>query len=421
MQAFKTNASLQSEKASMGKKMSRKTAYLLIVLIFLCTGCEDKPGEFIVKVVDPDWEPVENAYISGCVGMWGFFGAQTDSRGIAALPGSALGERASINKTNYYPKIVSLLPYPPSIPPTTYVITPTPKKLKLIGQVEGWIVRSDSKNLVTVDRLGGYHVYDYSDQGVSEIASARIAGDIRKTEVHGTRLWFNSYNDGIYVYSLEDPLNPQLLFHLEIPGEHIQYSVKDNIVVVGSLRNRGPLTVYTYNLNGEYQEIGQFGNFYCRELTFLSHYLILITFKDDLYNIYDFQDPAIPLLINSIYEPEFYFNCLYKNALIFHPSYEYPSYEYLEEHPAVYKLIDLTDPSTPTTRFFLADSELIAIIDDTIATGRSYNHCDNCVLLGDFVSGFKTASIIAEYPQEFGGYAPPYFVIAERLWKFEEQ
>lgn len=408
--------------------MNRKTASLLIMLIFLCSGCEDNPGEFTVKVVNHDWEPVEGAHVSGCAGMWAFFGARTDSRGIANLPDFALGEGAGIQKTNFFPKAVSLLPYPPTIPPFTYVITPTPKKLKLIGNIEGWIIRSDSQSLVTVDRHGSYHVYDYSDQGVSEIASAQIAGDIRKTEVHGNTLWFNSYNDGIYAFSLEDPLNPQLLFHLDIPGEHLQYTVKDNVLVVGPLQDKGPVRVYTYTVDGEYQEIAQFGNYLCRELTFLSNYLILITFikydlynRDDLYNIYDFQDPANPLLVHSINESEYWFNSFYKDALILHPSYEYFGYEYLEENPALYKLIDLTDPSAPTSRFFLAESELMAIINDTTAVGRTYRYNVVSVLSGDFISGFKTVSIVTEYPIEFGGYAPPYFVIAERLWKFEEQ
>ena len=398
-----------------------KKLIFLIIIISLCSGCENDTGEFTVKVVTPDRQPVENATVSGCAGMWDYFGAQTDSRGIATLPDFALGERAGIQKTNFYPKVVHLFPYPPSITPFTYVITPTPKKLKLIGNIEGWIIHFDSQNLITIDRHGGYHVYASNDQSVSEIAFAQIAGDIRKTEVHGNTLWFNSYNDGIYAFSLEDPLNPQLLFHLEIPGEHLQYTVKDNILVVGSLRDRGPIRVYTYNMNGEYQEIVQFGNHYCRELTFMSNYLILINWVDDLYNIYDFQDPANPYLVNSIYESEYWFSCLYKNALIFHPSYEYVSYEYLEDNAALYKLIDLTDPSTPTTRFFLADSEIMAIINDTTAVGRTYSYNVVSVLLGDFVSGFKTVSIVTEDPIEFGGYAPPYFVIAERLWKFEEQ
>ncbi|MBA7684231.1 hypothetical protein ES703_92622 [subsurface metagenome] len=393
-----------------------KKLIFLVIIISLCSGCEDDTGEFTVKVVTPDRQPVEGATVSGCAGMWDFFGAQTDSRGTATLPDFALGERAGIQKTNFYPKVVLLFPYPPSITPFTYVITPTPKKLKLIGNIKGWIIRSDSQSLITIDRRGGYHVYAYNDQSISEIASAQIAGDIRKTEVHGNTLWFNSYNDGIYAYSLEDPLNPQLLFHLEIPGEHITYAIKDNILVVGTLRDRGPVRVYTYIMSGEYQEIAQFGNYQCRELTFLSNYLILITFKDDLHNIYDFQDPSNPYLVNSIYESEFWFKCLYKNALIFHPSYEY-----VEENAALYKLMDLTDPYTPTTRFFLADSELIAIINDTTAVGRTYRYNVVSVLSGDFVSGFKTVSIVTEDPIEFGGYAPPYFVIAERLWKFEEQ
>ena len=95
--------------------------------------------------------------------------------------------------------------------------------------------------------------------------------------------------------------------------------------------------------------------------------------------------------------------------------------EYLEENPALYKLIDLTDPSAPTSRFFLAESELMAIINDTTAVGRTYRYNVVSVLSGDFISGFKTVSIVTEYPIEFGGYAPPYFIIAERLWKFEEQ
>ena len=406
--------------------MSRKTASFLILLIFLWSGCENSPEEFKVKIVDPDWEPVENVIIRGHAGMWDFFGAQTDSRGIATLPGFALGEGAYMTKTNYYPDIISLLPYPPSIPPFTFVITPTPKKLKLIGNIKGWVVRSDAQSLVTVDGRGSYHVYEYSDQGVTEMVSVQIAGDIRKTEVHGNTLWFNSYNDGIYAFSLENPLNPHLLFHLDIPGDLLLYTVKDNILVVGSEYDKAPVRVYTYTVDGDYQEIAQFGNYECRRLTFLSDYLILITFIkydiyniDDLYNIYDFQDPASPLLVHSINESDYWFKCFYKDALILHPSYEYYSYEYLEENPALYKLVDLTDPSAPTSRFFLADSEVMAIINDTTAVGIVYNYSDLSVLLGDFVSGFKTVSIIAEYPEKFGGYVPPYFVIAERLWRFE--
>jgi hypothetical protein len=66
------------------------------------------------------------------------------------------------------------------------------------------------------------------------------------------------------------------------------------------------------------------------------------------------------------------------------------------------------------------------MIDETTAIGY-YHVLGNAlsVLKGSPATGYWTAAIISEDPHcdlnEFGGCAPPYFVISERLWVLEDR
>ena len=391
------------------------------MVILLISGCGKEQdeigppeGQFEVKVLSSFGQTVEGATIEGGID-WEHFQVQTDSMGIAILPGSALGQGALIYRNNFFPQHVQ------SLSPTIYFITHTPKQFRFIGDIAGWAIRFDAGTLITVDYHGGYHVYSYNDQAIIEIASAEIPKCIRETQLHGDTLWFSTHDDGIYVYSLENPLNPQQLFHLDIPGYLGSFALKNEIIVVGNPWDRDLLRVYSYNTSGECQEIANFGNCFALKMAFISDYLIVVNYPDNLPAVFNLQNPAEPYPVYNGVEPDFASGFLFRNYLILIPLRE------LIGETTHYKLVDLSDPTNPlTTGYFSADSRL-EIINDTTAIGRYYSYSGAIsVLSGGITWGFKTVAIITDdtflqsFLHEFEGCAPPYFIIGKRLWKLED-
>jgi hypothetical protein len=399
--------------------MLRIKVISIITVILLASGCGEissSKGQFEVRVLSSSSGfPVAGATISGGID-WTAFEVKTNDEGIALLPGSARGEWARIYKNNFFPYHVE------SLSPTHYFIKPTPKKFKLIGDISGWSIRFDSGTIITVDYQGGYHLYSYNDQGIIEIASAQIPKCIRETQLHGDRLWFSTHDDGIYVYSLEDPFQPVQLFHLAIPGYLGSFAMKDSIIVVGNPWDNDSVRVFNYNTNGDFQEIARFGNHLIEKMAFIGNYLVILNYYDCLPVIYDLKDLANPCLIYKGVEPEYWYGFLFRNYLVL-----IPNLDFINE-TTTYKLINLSDPAHPSTSgFFSADSKLFEIVDDRIAIGRYYLWTGaTSVLIGDINQGFKTIAIITDHPwvqiflHESEGCAPPYFIIGERLWKLED-
>jgi len=240
------------------------------MLIFLCSGCEDNIGQFRVKIVTPNRQPVEGATVSGGLD-WESFRVETDSQGIAVLPIFAFNYNAIIYKNNFFPKLIDLNRSAFCIPPYTYILTPAPEQLNPIGDVEGWSIQFDQGTLITIDYRGGYHVYSYSSQGIHQILSIQFpTSSIRDTQLRGNTLWFSTHDDGIYVYSLADPFDPQQLYHLNITGYLRKLAINDSFVVVGT-SSREELRVYSYNTSGEIQELSRFGNHLGVNLNFTSN------------------------------------------------------------------------------------------------------------------------------------------------------
>jgi hypothetical protein len=407
--------------------MIRKKIILLFVVVLLISECcktsspeKHDEGPFEVRVLNQYWQPVAGVTISGGID-WTTYRIETDSNGIAVLPGSAYGQGALIYRNNFFPRFID------SITSSEYLIQNTPKQLKLIGDIAGWSIRFDSSTIITVDYNGGYHVYSYNDQGISEMASARIPSSIRETQVHGDTLWFSTHDDGIYVYSLEDPFNPQQLFHLDIPGHPGKFVLKDEIVVVSYLFYPNPLRVFSYDASGAFQEISQFGYYDVQDMAFIGNYLIVVsmTFYNGLPGIYDLSDPTNPSFIYEGVEPNYRYGFLYDNYVILFPESNPDS----TEEDTVYKLINLYDPAKLLdTGFFSADSRLLKIINDTTALGR-HNVWSGAIsiLSGNITQGFWTVAISTDNPfsqlslHQFEGCYPPYFIIGEQLWKLEER
>lgn len=391
-----------------------KKAYLIILSTLLIVGCEkivSPKGRFVVEVVTSKGEPISSATIEGGID-WEFFSIKTDSRGVAILPSYARGKSAVIYKNNFFPEIIQ------SLSSTKYILKSTPKQFKLVGNVAGWSIRFNSGILITIDYIGVYHVYSYDEQSITEIASAQLPKCIKETQLRGDTLWFSTHDDGIYVYSLHDALQPQQLFHFSIPGYLGPFAVKDTIVAIGNPWERDSLRIFSYKSDGQYKEISNFGNYLAVKMSFISDFLVIVNYYDNLPAILDLQDPTNPRLVYNGVEPEYWSGFLFNNYLILIPRWE------LIEETTNYKLIDLSNPTNPSNAgVFSADSRLYEITNDNTAIGAYYSYSGAIsVLNGSLTNGFQTTAIISEgtIPDEFGGCAPPYYIIGGRLWRLQD-
>ncbi len=378
------------------------------------TGEDPDADSFSVRILTSAGNPLSGAVIEGGID-WESFRSVTDSRGFASLPFYAKGEGAIVHLDNYFPRVVTLRwPY-------VYRLTPTPKKLRALGSVTGWAVRFDSGRLVTVDYHGGYHLYAYDPQGIAEIASAEVPPTIKQTQVIGDTLWLSTHDDGVYAYSLADPLHPQALLHLAIPGNCPTFALRDHLIVVGNYDEEDSLGVYVFEPDGSYQELARFGNYYVSSIAFVEGYLVVTNFNNSRPKIYDLSEPANPVLVYDGAEPEYWTGFLFGTQYIL-----IPKLDFIGEN-TTYKRLDLTNPASPQAAgFFQGDAQLIAIADAATAVGR-YHVMDMAVsvLQGSLTAGYTTTAIVSDDPindfNEFGGYSPPYYIINHRLWILEDR
>lgn len=375
--------------------------------VLLTIGCK-KSREFEVMIFSPDQQPIAGVTIKGG-SDWDYFCVQTNIYGVAILPSHASKNSAVIYKNNFFPKIVQ------SLASTKYILEPTPKQFKLIGKVTGRSIRFNSDTLITVEYGGGYHVYSYNDQGVIEIASAQFPICIKETQLRGDTLWFSTHDDGIYVYSLKDPINPKQLFHLNISGYLGPFAVRDTIVVTGNPWAKDFLRIFYYKPDGQYKEIYKLGNYLVVKMTFMSKYLVILNYYENLPAVFDLQNPVDPRLVYNGVEPEYWSGLLFKNYLILAPRSVWDTMI----ETTNYKLIDLSNPANPLNAgMFSADSRLDKIINDSIAVGTYYSYSEAIsVLDGSITDGFQTIAIT----NGFEGCEPPYFIFGRCLWKLQNQ
>lgn len=389
------------------KLFSKNISYLL--LIFLLMSCGDREGSFEVKVVSPDESPIESAWIEGGFD-WTWYRVFTDSNGVALVPGHARSEQATIMKDNFIPLFVERLDT------RQYILEPTPQLLRLIGTAEGTAIIFEADNLVTLSYHGDYHVYTYDDQGVVEITTAVLPSTMKQFKLFGDTLWFTTHDDGIYVYSLADVLQPQLLFHLDITGYLDAFAVKDSIVVVCS-SIPGPLRIFTYSPSGQFQELASMSEFIADEMTIRDSYLILVGGEASMPTVFDLTDPVQPILVYNGLEHGAETGLILDTILVVVPEY----YSYTTNVSVTYKLVRLTNPANPYfCGVFHADAWLYDIINNEYALGDHVGFYATAVLAGNITDGFTTVALITEqsYPS-YGGSHPPCFLIGGQLWILE--
>jgi hypothetical protein len=398
--------------------MARKHWLTLAVLSLFSLGCDVRSivetSPFTVTVRTSEGRPIEGAVIEGGID-WDAFRVKTNADGHATLPASAWSQDAWIHLDNYIPRRVVLnRPY-------RYELAPTPQRLRLLGSVEGLAVRFAPGRLSTLDYQGTYHLYSIDGTGLAEMATAEFPHGVKQARLIGDTLWLAAYDEGIFAYSLADPEHPLEVLHLAIPGVNRVFALRGNMIVVGNDKEVSSLGVYLFEADGTFVEAARFGDFYVASIDFLDGYLIATGYNKAHPRVYALDDPAYPLLVYENAEPEHWTGLLYGRQYI-----QIPNGDDISGN-TVYRRLDLTAPALPVDAgTFRADSRLIAIIDDATAIGY-YHVLGNAlsVLKGGPATGYWTAAVISEDPHTglnlFGGCAPPYFVISERLWVLEDR
>ena len=391
-------------------KVIKMAAIMITTITILFTFCTDEDALFEVIVVDPDSEPVRGAWVEGGFD-WTWYKVYTDSNGVALVPGHARGEHATIMQDNYLPLSVERLDK------REYVLEPTPQLLRSIGTAEGTALIFGADNLVTLDYQGDYHVYLYDNQSVTEIASAMLPGTMKQFKIFGDTLWYTTHNEGIYVYSIANALQPQLLFHLNISGYLDAFAVKDSIVVVCSPYSPGPLRVFSYTTSGQFQQIGSMSEFIADEMTVRDNYLILVGGEASMPTVFDLTDPTQPLLVYNGLEPGAETGLILDTMLVVIPE----SHSHISNVDLTYKLIRLTNPLNPYfTGTFPANAVLYDIINNEYAVGDYVAYYSIAVLAGTITDRFSTVALINEVGlTEYGGSRPPYFLINDQLMILE--
>jgi len=393
----------------MSNFLSKIIPFILLVAVYSCDNNPSSSGSsFEVMVTDTLGAPIEGAILEGGID-WGSFRIVTDSRGRAVMPGFARDVRTVIKKTNFFSRAEN------NLYSGTYKLTPTPKRLVEIGDIEGDLIRFGYFRILTISYQGEYRVYNFDGSSLHEIFMVQFPPAVKEFRLFGDELWYTTHDDGIYVYSLFDALNPIQLFHLDIEGYLKPFAVKDSLVGVGSLSGAGPIRLYSYHDDGTVTELDRIGDFSASRLYFLDHYLLRTVKYSDSYSIFDIEDPSdIRLVYNGQYGG-FQGSFLYTDTLIITPSYP----------GNVYITIDLSDPANPEEiGSFSVTGILEGIINDSTAVGRYYYYNDGlCVFERSRHGNFETVAIVSEFYGTWyhHGNTPPYFLIGDKLWKLEER
>jgi hypothetical protein len=394
-----------------GIRIIRVAAIFILPLLFY--SCDENGSSqrylppFEVTVTDTLGRPIEGAILEGGID-WDHFRETTDSRGRAVMPGFARDVRTIIRKSNYF----SI--YETYLHPAVYVLMPTPKVLVDLGAIEGDLISFEFFKILTINYQGEYRVYDFNGSSLSENMMVEFPPAVKEFKLFGDLLWYTTHDDGIYVYSLFNPLNPFQYFHLDIDGYLGPFDVKDSLVAVTSNYRPGPIRLLSYHTDGTVNELDRIGDFSANKIYFLGDYLIITGYGSG-YTIFDVADPSdIRLAHNGSYGRSSS-SFLRGDTLILAP--DYGDYNYV--------MIDLSDPANPEEfGRFSATGRIDHILNDSTAIGEYYYEYQAlCVFDRTSPTNFDAVAMVSEfygYQGHHGG-SPPYYLIGGRLWRLENR
>lgn len=389
------------------QKLFTRLSSVLMVATMTTLCCTDECGTFEVKVQDPGGTPLEAVKIEGGID-WDWYRVYTNSDGVAHVPERGYRQYAQLYKDNYLPRYIE------ELRSASYVISPTSRRLREIGEVKGNAVYFNTGTIVTVDG-STYYLYTYDDQSATLTSSDVLAASVNEFKLLGDTLWFSTHEDGIYAYSLENLSQPQFLIHVEIPGYLDVFAVRDSIIAVGPQYGVGALRIFSFDNTGQVQQLISLSEFTTKAMEFFDNYLIVVGGEQSMPTVFDMVDPARPVLVYSHYEPNAYTGFIRDSMLIIVPDlYGYGNY--------TYAYADLSLPWSPVFHgAFTADAVLYDLINGEYAVGCYSCLYVGCVLGGHFDIGFATVAILPDqYTPLYGGSYPPYFLFDDHLWILED-
>ena len=398
--------------------------------VLILSGCCDDPcgpgdremSPFEVRVLATNLygEPVEGAWIEGGVD-WDRFRVSTDSNGVATLPGRARDTRALIYRNDYHPRVVDLGPW-------AYWILPTAKRLEHIGKVSDTAIRFSSGMLLTLEYGGKYRAYSYSDTSVTKLVETLLPGSaIQTKKFYGDTLWYSTHDSGVFVHSVEDPLNPVHLFSLDIPGYLRTLAVKGWFIATA--QRDEPVRVFSYSASGEMHKVSEIEAYYVKQMDFRSNYLVMLSY--DRYElgsatlmIADLSVPEQPEITYTLEEQGGRSGLILDDTVLIGP------FGYNTASMQSYTAVDIQDPGNPTYmgRAY-SDSWLLDASAGSHAVG---SYCPERRLCDSWSEAYSVLELTPEgdwmtvattcntWYVDGCVHSPPHFVLGASLWRLQD-
>jgi hypothetical protein len=384
-----------------------------VLLLLLIVACDNGVGtdEFRVRVIDQSGLPIEGASVSGGID-WDSYNVKTNSAGEALLPGSARGGWAMIYKNNYYTRSVSALS------DDEYILNETPMELAEVDTISGTAVYFTDETIATIVYPGIYNVYDYNDQGVTQLVSIDLPGPVTHFRAYGNQLWMAIDGDGLYVYNVSGYTELIEICHLEIPGVLGIFCVIDSLIAVCGGSNNNVFQLYSYTYNGNYDLLDDLEGYYFRDMFQVSDYIIGTNDYENMPTVIDISDPHdIEVVYNGVL---FGFN----QAFHYGDSLITVAGNYYDSQPTRVNLtFDMSEPADPRLAYsFIADGALEGFCDSLWAIGTYYYNLQSVAVFSRVQTITTTVAIISEEGYDtHNGNRPPYFIIGNKLWKLVDR
>jgi hypothetical protein len=286
-----------------------------------------------------------------------------------------------------------------------------------IGTVAGTeAVVFDTRKIVTLGYSGEYRAYSYGDDGTAALSTHSLAPLYKQFKVTGDSLWYTTHDQGIYCYSISDPLNPIEIGHWDFSRYLRAFAVRDSVLALAESSGPGPIELYALRQNGEYAKLAGISNYYVRELYFRGDYLIGLGNEQCLPTVFDISNPSRIQVVYNGLEWGYISGLMLRDKVILRSRYG-------SAGRYGYQVIDISDPARPARRnTFSADADIVHYQDYWRGVGTYYFHSGSCAILdGNILTGLNTVAVVSRGGNyAFQGAFGDYYIINNTLWRLSD-
>ena len=382
------------------------------------------------RVVDSEGRPLVGVAVWGGFD-WSAWRTRTDSAGLAAAPGSDIGQSATLAATSYLPRVVTLSA------DAVYVLEQTPLRLEVLGLAEGapWgevpVVRilgdaiGVQGDTVTTLYNAGVRRYTYGAGGAELLGEYGLVNPGRGFSVFGAverdELWVLTVLYGpsprqTFVRAYSPALTPErALVDQAVPSGH-WIKRKDSLVVVGG-EYEDSIRVFVAS-SGGLRQLGALAHPGATSFSgayrafFMGDALLIarITSGSEL-RLVDLADPSDPQIRGILTWPEPRQVIPLGDSLLVGPPSFPPD---LGLPPASYQVFDFSNPFEPVeVGRVQSDAYLEEVRADGWAFGAWTGDGWTASILRLEGLRYRLQSTVTLGPSRYGGLnaiAPPYFI-----------